>query len=162
MLESNLDVARPRPLPPCPVLAWSTPVPLNKSAPSNLYKSAKLLSVNPGAANLDVANIKINKIPGLEPLSGGYLDADLASLAGVRSSNVGVGGFVNDVEFSSDDEGSGSGKWRGRYLALILILFAVVVVACQLWDSKTKPKRRRNRLRRLLQAIGHRVSVNNV
>src|SRR5262249_23294134 len=35
-----------RPLPSCPSLKYEIPVPLNKSAPSNLYKSQKLLSVN--------------------------------------------------------------------------------------------------------------------
>lgn len=34
-----------RELPPCPHLIWSFPNPLNKSAPTNLYKSQKLLSV---------------------------------------------------------------------------------------------------------------------
>lgn len=34
-----------RDLPPCPHLIWAFPNPLNKSAPTNLYKSQKLLSV---------------------------------------------------------------------------------------------------------------------
>ncbi|CAG0924790.1 unnamed protein product, partial [Notodromas monacha] len=55
VLESNLDKARPRPLPACPKLVWAKAVPLNKSAPSNLYKSAKLLSIH--TSNLDVSSL---------------------------------------------------------------------------------------------------------
>lgn len=35
-----------RPLPSCPQPVFTAPIPLNKSAPSNLYQSQKLLSVN--------------------------------------------------------------------------------------------------------------------
>ena len=50
MLESNLasdqNVYKTRPLPVCPRLKWATPHPLNRTAPSNLYKAQKLLSLN--------------------------------------------------------------------------------------------------------------------
>ena len=152
VLESNLDVARPRPLPKCPQMLWATPVPLNKSAPSNLYKSAKLLSVQ--SSNLDVSNLKINRIlPGLEPLSGGFLE-DLGP--GLDPDLTQQGG--------TDDEGRESGRGsRGKYALLVLILAAFAVVGCQYWhSSRGKPKRRRNRFRKILQAIGHRVNINNV
>jgi membrane-bound transcription factor site-1 protease len=52
VLEPTLGEYRIRPLSPCPQLSWTTPKPLNVSAPSNLYKQQKLLSIsfdaNPG------------------------------------------------------------------------------------------------------------------
>lgn len=44
VLENNLG-AGTRPLPQCPHLVWSQAIPLNVSAPSNLYKSQKLLNI---------------------------------------------------------------------------------------------------------------------
>ncbi|RWS25436.1 membrane-bound transcription factor site-1 protease-like protein [Leptotrombidium deliense] len=46
VLEKHLGSPTTRPLPSCPHLKWSNPVPLNESAPSNLYKAQKLLSIN--------------------------------------------------------------------------------------------------------------------
>ena len=53
VLDTNIgqDHVSTRVLPACPTLSYSDPVPLNKTAPSNLYKSQKLLlldSVNIG------------------------------------------------------------------------------------------------------------------
>ncbi|CAG0912859.1 unnamed protein product, partial [Notodromas monacha] len=149
VLESNLDKARPRPLPACPKLVWAKAVPLNKSAPSNLYKSAKLLSIH--TSNLDVSSLKINHIPGLEPLPGNYLDSDLALIAAGRP--------ALDSDFD-DEEASRSSK--GRYMILGVFLVIVVFVVCQYWDSRGKPKRRKSRILKLLQTLGHKVSANSV
>lgn len=57
VLGGNLGESQPRALPQCPHLVWTHPVPLNVSAPSNLYQSQKLLSliedVNIPLHNLD-------------------------------------------------------------------------------------------------------------
>lgn len=45
VLDGNLGEAQTRPLPQCPHLVWANPVPLNQSAPTNLYQSQKLLSL---------------------------------------------------------------------------------------------------------------------
>ncbi|KAF7270742.1 hypothetical protein GWI33_016324 [Rhynchophorus ferrugineus] len=45
VLVSTLGEAQTKPLPQCPRLIWANPVPLNQSAPSNLYQSQKLLSL---------------------------------------------------------------------------------------------------------------------
>lgn len=45
VLEVNLGEPQTRPLPQCPHLSWSQPLPLNISAPSNLYQSQRLLSL---------------------------------------------------------------------------------------------------------------------
>ncbi|XP_060535660.1 membrane-bound transcription factor site-1 protease isoform X2 [Cylas formicarius] len=57
VLEGKLGEAQPKQLPQCPHLVWAFPIPLNASAPSNLYQSQKLLSlmedVNVVPVNLD-------------------------------------------------------------------------------------------------------------
>ncbi|CAG9770661.1 unnamed protein product [Ceutorhynchus assimilis] len=45
VLESDLGETHTRALPQCPHLVWANPVPLNQSAPGNLYQAQKLLSV---------------------------------------------------------------------------------------------------------------------
>lgn len=45
VLENRMGTGQTRPLPVCVKLKWATPYPLNKSAPSSLYKAQKLLSV---------------------------------------------------------------------------------------------------------------------
>lgn len=44
-----------RPLPQCPHLVWAQPMPLNHSAPTNLYKSQKLLSLTDEQIEQEVA-----------------------------------------------------------------------------------------------------------
>ena len=48
VLESNIGASghSTKPLPACPRLKWAAPQPLNRTSPSNLYKSQKLLSLN--------------------------------------------------------------------------------------------------------------------
>lgn len=46
VLEHHLGNPQTRPLPSCPSFKYETPIPLNKSAPSNLFKSQKLFSVS--------------------------------------------------------------------------------------------------------------------
>lgn len=59
VLEGNLGESQARPLPQCPHLVWSHPIPLNVSAPSNLYQSQKLLSLMEDIAlpTLNIENI---------------------------------------------------------------------------------------------------------
>lgn len=45
VLDGNLGEAQTRPLPQCPHVVYLQPVPLNVSAPPNLYQSQKLLSL---------------------------------------------------------------------------------------------------------------------
>lgn len=45
VLENHLDAGIVRALPQCPHLVWANPVPLNQSAPGNLYQSQKLLAL---------------------------------------------------------------------------------------------------------------------
>lgn len=45
VLEGHLGESQTRPLPQCPHLVWSQPVPLNVTAPPVLYQPQKLLSL---------------------------------------------------------------------------------------------------------------------
>lgn len=45
VLAGHLGESQARALPQCPHLVWTQPIPLNISAPSNLYQSQKLLSI---------------------------------------------------------------------------------------------------------------------
>lgn len=45
VLESHLGDSQAKPLPQCPHLVWAHPIPLNVSAPTNLYQPQKLLSL---------------------------------------------------------------------------------------------------------------------
>lgn len=56
VLEPNLGAGH-RAMPSCPRLTWAQPNPLNVSAPNNLYKSQKLLTVIEDTKNLE-NNIK--------------------------------------------------------------------------------------------------------
>lgn len=46
VLEGHLGESHPRMVPQCPHLAFTLPVPLNVSAPTNLYQSQKLLAIS--------------------------------------------------------------------------------------------------------------------
>lgn len=63
VLEGHLGDVRTRSLPQCPHLVWAKPVPLNQSAPGNLYQSQKLLSLIE-ESNLPVDNFNENTIKG--------------------------------------------------------------------------------------------------
>nr|CAI5826238.1 unnamed protein product [Callosobruchus analis] len=56
ILEGNLGDSQAKPLPQCPHLVWTQPIPLNVSAPSNLYQSQKLLSLME-EVNLHLPNV---------------------------------------------------------------------------------------------------------
>ncbi|KAL1517236.1 hypothetical protein ABEB36_001026 [Hypothenemus hampei] len=63
VIESRLGETHTRPFPQCPRLIWATPMPLNQSAPGNLYQTQKLLalieeSVEPLDNNPELNNIK--------------------------------------------------------------------------------------------------------
>lgn len=58
-----------RPLPSCPSHKWETPIPLNESLPTNLYKAQKLLSIN-------TIDMGIPPIPPMVPYFNLKLDED--------------------------------------------------------------------------------------
>jgi len=135
VLESHLGGPTARPLPPCPHLVWSTPVPLNKSGPSNLYKSQKLLSV--------------------------VVDPPLP----YRPANPFHGNPVGDIGWGDAAAGGGvpvmdlpqsAGDTETTPHIPVFALLGMVLVACygmcQWYRNRNRPRRRKNRLRRIIQA----------
>ncbi|XP_061677597.1 membrane-bound transcription factor site-1 protease isoform X3 [Syngnathoides biaculeatus] len=68
VLEAHLGDPKPRPLPACPHLSWAKPQPVNETAPSNLWKHQKLLSVD--LDKVALPNVKPYR-PQVRPLSPG-------------------------------------------------------------------------------------------
>ena len=63
VLESNIGASghSTKPLPACPRLKWAAPQPLNRTSPSNLYKSQKLLSLNVESPLLPVFHRQVSR-----------------------------------------------------------------------------------------------------
>ncbi|KAK4019943.1 hypothetical protein OUZ56_001941 [Daphnia magna] len=127
VLESSgqLDAAQPqaRPLPTCPQLVFSPPVPLNKSAPTNLYQSQKLLSVS-----ID------SSLPML-PVQDRLLHNPFQALSSL------------DVEQITDDLPSGyrsHSDWpSSTKAALALMTMAALVLFYQFYRNRNRPRRTR-------------------
>ena len=127
-------------LPACPTLSYSDPVPLNKTAPSNLYKSQKLLLLD-GAANIEfpanlmtVDNQKESKIQ--------HVDDWLGDLGGREP--------FEDADYEDQHL-----SWASLFL-----VFLVICLGCYLMYRYCRHKRRQLRARitmparkRLSQAI---------
>ncbi|KAK9498135.1 hypothetical protein O3M35_004013 [Rhynocoris fuscipes] len=103
-----------RDLPKCPHLIWAHPNPLNKSAPTNLYKSAKLLSIK--------------------------LDAELPVFVSERSDNIrGSSGWVPHSDYSQGDDVDGI-----PVLGLIIIILASLFIFARYLIIRISPRRKRN------------------
>uniref|UniRef100_A0A4W5R5B0 Membrane-bound transcription factor site-1 protease n=1 Tax=Hucho hucho TaxID=62062 RepID=A0A4W5R5B0_9TELE len=127
VLEAHLGDPKPRPLPACPHLSWSKPQPLNETAPSNLWKHQKLLSVDMDKVVLP--NIR-NYRPQVRPLSPG------------ESGAWDIPGGIMPGRYNQE---------VGQTIPMFAFLGAMVVLSffvVQLTKSKNKPKRRKPRVKR--------------
>ncbi|KAH1002640.1 membrane-bound transcription factor site-1 protease-like isoform X2 [Dendroctonus ponderosae] len=70
VLENHLDAGIVRALPQCPHLVWANPVPLNQSAPGNLYQSQKLLALIEEEVNVPPENRNDNAENTIKDASG--------------------------------------------------------------------------------------------
>uniref|UniRef100_T1J4A8 Membrane-bound transcription factor site-1 protease n=1 Tax=Strigamia maritima TaxID=126957 RepID=T1J4A8_STRMM len=129
VLANHLGNPQARPLTPCPHLAWASPSPLNKSAPSNLYKSQKLLSIG-----LE-ASLPLKRNNALRPLA--------AETAVFNWDNSNGGELMTPSDSHSSMP----------LLALLALFLALVFFVSQYCKQRTKPRRRKPRLRKILQAI---------
>lgn len=134
VVENHMGTLRTRELPACPHLVWAKPQPLNTSAPTNLYKSQKLLSIGadselplwriaPGAAQMDVNRESFG------------------------------GGLGMDVDGLTEEEGIALLDLAPALLVITLAA-AALLLACRCYRTRTRPRRKRApRLRRLMAVL---------
>ncbi|XP_070575086.1 membrane-bound transcription factor site-1 protease-like [Ptychodera flava] len=135
VLESHLGKTQAQPLPACPHLAWAKGEPLNISAPTNLYKHQKLLSIAEpvmpllGRRDSQVVPHAIHERPGWE---------------------VGPGGIITQQQDSAHTL---------PVLAFLALAVVLIFFALQVHKTKTKPRRRYRppRLKRLQQLVHGRM-----
>ena len=141
-MDTNIgqDHVSTRVLPACPTLSYSDPVPLNKTAPSNLYKSQKLLLLD-GAANIEFpANL---------------MTVDSQKESKIQHVDDWLGDLVGREPFEDAD-------YEDQHLSLasLFLIFIVICLGCYLMYRYCRHKRRQLRARitmparkRLSQAI---------
>ncbi|KAE8295892.1 Membrane-bound transcription factor site-1 protease [Larimichthys crocea] len=117
VLEAHLGDPKPRPLPACPHLSWAKPA-VNETAPSNLWKHQKLLSVD--LDKVALPNVRAYR-PQVRPLSPG--ESGAWDIPGEVGQTIPVFAFLG---------------------AMVVLSFFVV----QLTKAKSKPKRRKPRIKR--------------
>uniref|UniRef100_A0A8D3DSC2 Membrane-bound transcription factor site-1 protease n=1 Tax=Scophthalmus maximus TaxID=52904 RepID=A0A8D3DSC2_SCOMX len=127
VLEAHLGDPKPRPLPACPHLSWAKPQPVNETAPSNLWKHQKLLSIDLDKVALPNARAYRPQVRPLSPGESGAWDIPGGIMPGHYNQEVGqtipVFAFLG---------------------AMVVLSFFVV----QLTKAKSKPKRRKPRIKR--------------
>ncbi len=139
-------------LPKCPRPTWSTPHPLNRTAPSNLYKAQKLLSLNLDGGGL------------LPPPRSGGADADLVkAAAAVEEVDDWLGGAYAGAAYGPNYAAGGATEDSSLFGAedglTWFWLFAVLCVVCyfsyRYCRTRYRLLRRRNkpRLHKLLSAV---------
>ncbi|XP_021787905.1 membrane-bound transcription factor site-1 protease isoform X3 [Papio anubis] len=134
VLEAHLGDPKPRPLPACPHLSWAKPQPLNETAPSNLWKHQKLLSID--LDKVVLPNFRSNR-PQVRPLSPG------------ESGAWDIPGGIMPGRYNQE---------VGQTIPVFAFLGAMVVLAffvVQINKAKSRPKRRKPRVKRpqLMQQV---------
>lgn len=135
VIEGNLGKSRSRPLPPCPSLNWAKPHPLNKSAPSNLYQPQKLMSIDLEAMlplNKHDDNPLNPHISGIKDRPGYPADAQISGPQLVQDHS----NFFPVLAF------------LGTGLVILFLLN-------QYYRSKSRPKRKRPKMRKSLHNTSH-------
>uniref|UniRef100_A0A8C9EYR5 Membrane bound transcription factor peptidase, site 1 n=1 Tax=Pavo cristatus TaxID=9049 RepID=A0A8C9EYR5_PAVCR len=127
VLEAHLGDPKPRSLPACPHLSWAKPQPLNETAPSNLWKHQKLLSID--LDKVALPSFRKNR-PQVRPLSPG------------ESGAWDIPGGIMPGRYNQD---------VGQTIPVFAFLGAMVVLAffvVQINKVKSRPKRRKPRVKR--------------
>lgn len=155
VLEAHLGDPKPRPLPACPHLSWAKPQPVNETAPSNLWKHQKLLSID--LDKVALPNVRAYR-PQVRPLSPGESGAwDIPGGEALGEAPPGAG-LLLQCCISQYSVSVSSGIMPGRYnqevgqtIPVFAFLGAMVVLSffvVQLTKAKSKPKRRKPRVKR--------------
>ncbi|KAJ8924601.1 hypothetical protein NQ315_000751 [Exocentrus adspersus] len=130
VLGRNLGESQTRALPQCPHLVWTHPVPLNVSAPSNLYQSQKLLSL------MEEVNLPIHKINnGVKDASGHETSAEF-------------------IEWSWRNKPADSSSSSDNFdfnVTFLVILLLIILYYCLKWY---RPKQKKRKIcKRLLNIV---------
>lgn len=137
VLETNIGESHhsTKVLPTCPHLKWATPHPLNRTAPTNLYKAQKLLSLNLDAP-WPSPQVQQQFRKDLLPDSGGPNPLDEDDWIGAHDSSV----------FGGADD-----PWS--LLWIFLLLLVVCFFSYRYCRTRYRLRRRKPRLQKLLSAV---------
>lgn len=143
VLEGHLGSPRSRPLPQCPRLSWTPAQPLNVSAPSNLYQQQKLLSTGldiPIPIGIDRHDSELMpNVPGIVKETGVFPQGvDLQMKRANEIQDVDTNNVFPVVAFVATG------------LVLLFLLN-------QYYKSRSKPKKRRPRLKKFHQLFTGKV-----
>jgi membrane-bound transcription factor site-1 protease len=136
VLESNIgDVHSTRVLPTCPHLKWAVHHALNRTAPSNLYKAQKLLSMSLDVPPLPVLrdDMLLERRRLLPDQNFGEVD----DWIGVHDSAV----------FGAEDHMTWSLLW------IFLLLCVVCFISYRYCKARYRLRRRKPRLQKLISAV---------
>ncbi|XP_074645435.1 membrane-bound transcription factor site-1 protease-like [Tubulanus polymorphus] len=134
VLQNHLGIEKSRPLPSCPHHVWALPSPINESAPGNLFKHQKLLSIGLEPPLPLINNKQENLIPNsiLENPGNPPLDK--------------VPGPIFNLQ---------NKLTMFPVLAFLAMCFVLLFFFNQLCKGKTKPRRRKPRLKRIHHVTYH-------
>ncbi|ELT89805.1 hypothetical protein CAPTEDRAFT_228241 [Capitella teleta] len=136
VLDSHLGEPRPKPLPLCPHLAWASPHALNVSAPSNLFRQQKLLSIG-----LEPALPIMPHADGEEP------DPNDLQPPGIRDLTRGGSGANWELMGSSGRLYDSTPVFPTiAFLGMALVL---VFIINHIYKGKHRPRRKRGRLKKM-------------
>lgn len=135
VLENHLGKPVARPLPACPSLAWATAHPLNTSAPSNLYKQVKLLSLGLDSLLPLMAQQQGDEMEGIRDTPGERSSEWEAVPVSKRKTHL----YESAPVFPTV-----------AFLGMALVL---VFLVNHLYKSKNKPRRKKQRTRKLPPTI---------
>nr|XP_050867945.1 membrane-bound transcription factor site-1 protease isoform X2 [Vespula vulgaris] len=146
--SEGTGAGRYRPLPSCPTITLALPKPINESAPTNLYKSQKLLSVGSGI-------MAANPIPQEDSL---WLKRHIgASVPFLYNNNL--NGVVNNIKQNEQDHQVIVNQWY--YIVIIIMVCVILFCLLNRWNwlifrRHSRRKRTVGKLRRVIQAIAMR------
>ncbi|KAK6630577.1 Membrane-bound transcription factor site-1 protease [Polyplax serrata] len=129
VLDNYVNSIQTRELPACPHLVWAHPIPLNTSAPTNLYKSQKLLSIGI-EAQLPVWQFPILKNGRLEDTNNNDFWAWREEIN------------ENDTNLTSFPA-----------FFLLLLLCVVIYTACRFYRYRTRPRKRKPKLKKIISNV---------
>lgn len=139
VIEGHVGTPRAKPLPTCPNLVWAKAHPLNITAPFNLYQPQKLLSINNfEAAHLAIPGLPKDEEPIVEP------ESSIRDLPG---------SLVEQKIYGPLYSHSMDTSTVFPALAFLGTALVVLFLLNHWYKGRTKPRRKRPRLKKLQHLI---------